>query len=88
MGDITSTAILMYFIGISNLLLFDFISIICLRISSTPIGRKKNEFGLLLTIKDALKILQIDDLFKFKVAKFVYGSLNNKTPSTFRKYFL
>ena len=26
------------------------------------------------------------ELFKFEVAKFVYGSLNNKTPNTFRKY--
>ena len=26
-----------------------------------------------------LKTLQIDDLFKFEVAKFVYGFLNNKT---------
>ena len=34
-----------------------------------------------------LKILQIDHLFKFKIAQFVYGSLNNKTPYTFRKYF-
>ena len=25
-----------------------------------------------------LKILQIDDLFKFEVAEFVYGSLHNK----------
>ena len=30
-----------------------------------------------------LKILQIDDLFEFEVAKFVYGSLNNKTPYSF-----
>ena len=28
-----------------------------------------------------LKILQIDDLFKFEVAKLVYGSLHNKTPN-------
>ena len=34
-----------------------------------------------------LKILQIDDLFKFEVAKFAYGSLNNKTPNSFRNYF-
>ena len=34
-----------------------------------------------------LKILQIDDLFEFEVAKFVYSSFNNKTPKSFRKYF-
>ena len=34
-----------------------------------------------------MKILQTDDLFKFEVAKFVYGSLNNKTTNSFRKYF-
>ena len=34
-----------------------------------------------------LKILQIDDLFKFEVAKFSYGSLHNKTPNSFYKYF-
>ena len=34
-----------------------------------------------------LKILQIDDLCKFEVAKFVYGFLHNKTPNSFRKYF-
>ena len=34
-----------------------------------------------------LKILQIDDLFKFEVAKFVYGCLHNKTPNSFHKYF-
>ena len=34
-----------------------------------------------------LKILQIDEMFKFEVAKFVYGTLNNRTPNTFRKYF-
>ena len=34
-----------------------------------------------------LKILQIDELFIFEVAKFVYGTSNNKTPNTFRKYF-
>ena len=34
-----------------------------------------------------LKILQIDDLFKFEVAKFVYGSLHNKTPHSFHNYF-
>ena len=34
-----------------------------------------------------LKILQIDDLLKFEVAKFVYGSLHNKTPNSFHKYF-
>ena len=33
------------------------------------------------------KILQIDDLLKFEVAKLVYGSLHNKTPNLFRKYF-
>ena len=33
------------------------------------------------------KILQIDDLFKFEVPKFVYVSLNNKTPNSFCKYF-
>ena len=33
-----------------------------------------------------LKNLQIDDLIKFEVAKFVYGSLNNKTANSFRKY--
>ena len=35
----------------------------------------------------SLKILQIDDLFKFEGAKFVYGSLHNKIPNSFRKYF-
>ena len=34
-----------------------------------------------------LKILQIDDLFKYEVAKFVYGSLDYKTPNSFRNYF-
>ena len=34
-----------------------------------------------------LKILQIDDLFKFEVAKFVNGSLHNKAPNSFSKYF-
>ena len=34
-----------------------------------------------------MKILQIDDLFKFELAKFVYGFLHNKTPNLFRKYF-
>ena len=34
-----------------------------------------------------LKILHIDDLFKFEVAKFVYVFLNNKTPNSFCKYF-
>ena len=34
-----------------------------------------------------LKILQIDDLFKFEVARFVYGSVHNKTPNSFHKYF-
>ena len=34
-----------------------------------------------------LKLLQIDDLFKSEVAKFVYCSLNNKTPNLFLKYF-
>ena len=34
-----------------------------------------------------LKIPEIDDLFKFEVAKFVYGSLHNKTPNSFHKYF-
>ena len=33
------------------------------------------------------EIMQIDDLFKFEVAKFVYGSLHNKTPNLFCKYF-
>ena len=30
-----------------------------------------------------LKILQIDDLFKFEVTKFVYDSLHNKIPIHF-----
>ena len=34
-----------------------------------------------------LKILQIDDLIKFEIAKLVYGSLHNKTPNSFHKYF-
>ena len=34
-----------------------------------------------------LKILQINDLFKFEVAKFIYGSLHNKTLNSFHKYF-
>ena len=34
-----------------------------------------------------LKILQIDCLFKFEVTKFVYGSLNNKAPNSYRQYF-
>ena len=33
------------------------------------------------------KILQIDNLLKFEVAKLVCGSLNNKTPNLFHKYF-
>ena len=39
------------------------------------------------TYYSQLKILQIDDMFKFEVAKFVYGCLHNKTPNSFRKYF-
>ena len=31
------------------------------------------------TYYSRLKILQIDDLFKFEVTKFVHGSFNNKT---------
>ena len=34
-----------------------------------------------------LKILQINDFYKFEVAKLVYGSLNNKNPNSYRKYF-
>ena len=32
-------------------------------------------------------ILQLDDLFKHEIAKFVYCYLTNKTPNSFRKYF-
>ena len=34
-----------------------------------------------------LKILQIDDLFKFEVAKFVNSSSHSKTPNSFHNYF-
>ena len=32
-------------------------------------------------------ILQLDDLFKHEIAKFVYCYLTNKTPNSFRNYF-
>ena len=32
-------------------------------------------------------LLQINDLFKIEVAKFIYGSLHNKTFNSFHKYF-
>ena len=35
-----------------------------------------------------LKTLQINDLFKFEVAKFVYRTFNNKTPNSFCNYLI
>ena len=34
-----------------------------------------------------LKILQIDDLLKYEIAKFVHCNITNKTPNSFRNYF-
>ena len=33
------------------------------------------------------RILQIDDLFKYEIAKFVHCNITNKTPNSFRNYF-
>ena len=33
------------------------------------------------------KILQIDDLLKYEIAKFVHCNITNKTPNSFRNYF-
>ena len=33
------------------------------------------------------RILQIDDLLKYEIAKFVYSTITNKTPNSFRNYF-
>ena len=33
------------------------------------------------------KILQIDELLKYEIAKFVHSNITNKTPNLFRNYF-
>ena len=33
------------------------------------------------------RILQIDDLLKYEIAKFIHCSITNKTPNSFRNYF-
>ena len=36
---------------------------------------------------DQFRILQIDDLLKYEIAKFVHCNITNKTPNSFRYYF-
>ena len=41
----------------------------------------------LLVFYNQFRILQIDDLLKYEIAKFVHCNITNKTPNSFRNYF-